>query len=42
VKRIPPSVSATAIFAAQYVRSLIPDGFFTFTVMQPEGRWERE
>jgi hypothetical protein len=32
VKRIPPSPSATAIFAAKYIRTFILGGMFFFTV----------
>jgi len=42
VKRIPPSASATAIFAAQYIRTFIPGGIFFFTVTRLERRRERE
>jgi hypothetical protein len=44
VKRIPPSASATAIFAAQYIRirTIIPGGMFLFTGTRLERRRERE
>jgi hypothetical protein len=42
VKRIPPSASATAIFAAQYIRAFIPGGIFFFTVTRLERRREME
>ena len=42
VKRIPPSASATAIFAGQYIRNFIPGGIFLFTDTLPEHRREME
>jgi hypothetical protein len=42
VKRIPPSESAMAIFAATYIRTFIPGGRFFFKVMRLERRRERE
>jgi hypothetical protein len=41
VKRIPPSASATAIFAAQYIRAFVPGGafFFSFRLRNAAGRW---
>jgi hypothetical protein len=42
VKRIPPSASATAIFAAQYIRTFFPGGTFFFTVTRLERRREME
>jgi hypothetical protein len=32
VKRIPPSASATVIFAAKYISPYIPGSVFSFTV----------
>jgi hypothetical protein len=40
VKRIPPSASATAIFAGQYIRTSIPGGIFFFTDTLLEHRRE--
>jgi len=44
VKRIPPSASATAIFAVQYIRirTFIPGGMFLFTVTRLKRRRELE
>jgi hypothetical protein len=42
VKRIPPSASATAIFAAKYIRAFVPGGTFFFTVTLLERRREME
>ncbi|MDP2047210.1 MAG: hypothetical protein Q8L00_13475 [Deltaproteobacteria bacterium] len=43
MKRIPPSASATAIFAVQYIRirTVIPGGMVFFTVTRLERRRER-
>jgi hypothetical protein len=42
VKRIPPSASATTIFAGQYIRTFIPGGMFFFTDALLEHRREME